>query len=112
MTFVQGTIYTKRVVLGGRLISYQRQSEISTGTSIKNEENFKKSASASLGILGNSIGGGWSSEHGSGSENETKQKISQDTIDWTAYGGSKNYASEYDDTTHRFLTCNTNEYRF
>ena len=94
MTFLQGTIYAKRVVLGGRLISSQRQSELSTGTSISNEETFKKNASSSLGILGNSIDGGWSNEHGSSSKSEKKEKTSQELIDWTAYGGSKNYTSE------------------
>ena len=94
MTFLQGTIYAKRVVLGGRLVSSQRQSELSTGTSIKNEETFKKNASASLGILDYSIDGGWSNEHGSSSESSEKRTTSQAAIDWTAYGGSKNYVSE------------------
>ena len=110
MTFLQGTIYAKRVVLGGRLISCVRQSELSSSASIENEEKLKENASVSLGILGNSIRGGGSTEHRSTNESETKKKISQDKIDWTAYGGNKNYASEYENHIHRFPTCNADGY--
>ena len=42
MTFTQGTIYAKRVVLGGRLIACRRSSDLSSSASMKKSEEFKK----------------------------------------------------------------------
>ena len=89
-----GTMYAKKVVLGGRLVSNRRTFEETMTEKMERQDSVKKEASLSLGIQPFSVKGSYSNEHGTKKEREKEDKTSQKYIDWTAIGGHAGYASK------------------
>ncbi|KAL8824195.1 MAG: hypothetical protein Q9191_005227 [Dirinaria sp. TL-2023a] len=89
-----GTVYAKKVVLGGCLINAKLFYAETVEETTERQEGIKKHASVSLGIDSLSIKGGYSGEHGTQKKDESSATTDQTKIDWTAYGGNAALVSE------------------
>lgn len=89
-----GTMYSKKVVLGGRLIGNQKFWEETVAETNFRQQSAKNNASLSVGIDPFSVKGSYSDEHGTQTKSEKKEKTSQNDIDWTTVGGNPGYVSK------------------
>ena len=88
-------MYSKKVVLGGRLVNNQRVFTEETTQRDERRKSAKNNASFSLGINVISVKGSYDDENGAETNNESRKTESQKKIDWTAVGGNAAYASKY-----------------
>lgn len=89
-----GTMYSKKVVLGGRLVNSQKFWEETMAETNLRQQSARNNASLSVGIDPFSIKGSYSDEHGTKTKNEKKEKTDQLFIDWAAIGGNPGYVSK------------------
>lgn len=87
-------MYSKRVVLGGRLINHRKFWEETIKETESRQKSARNSASLSLGIDPFSVKGSYSDEHGTEVEGKKEEKTNQKDIDWTAVGGNPGYVSK------------------
>ncbi|MCJ1264760.1 hypothetical protein MMC22_004635 [Lobaria immixta] len=88
-----GTMYPKKVVLGGRLIANRKFWEETTAETNSRQQSAKNDASLSVGIDPFSVKGSYSDEHGTETEHKEDVKTNQKNISWTAIGGNPGYVS-------------------
>ena len=86
-------MYSKKVVLGGRLVKSERFYEETSVETNTRQQSARTNASLSLGIDPFSVKGSYADEHGTETKHEKKEKTDQKDIDWTAIGGNAGYAS-------------------
>ena len=87
-------MYSKKVVLGGRLVGNQRFFEETTEETKTRQQSARNNASLSLGIDPFSVKGSYADEHGTQTEHKKQDATNQKDIDWTAVGGNVGYASK------------------
>ena len=89
-----GTMYSKKVVLGGRLVGNERFFEESMEETKTRQTVARNNASLSVGINAFSVKGSYSDEHGTKTEDQKNIQADKKDIYWTAVGGNAGFASE------------------
>ena len=89
-----GTMYSKKVVLGGRLVGNERFFQETMEETKERQQSAKNNASLSVGIDPFSVKGSYSDEYGWTKKHGKNEKTDQKAIDWTAIGGNGAYMSE------------------
>ena len=89
-----GTMYSKKVVLGGRLVGNERFFEEKMEETKTRQTAARNNASLSVGIDPFSVKGSYSDEHETKTKDQKKEKSNQTDIDWTAIGGNAGFASK------------------
>ena len=87
-------MYSKKAVLGGRLIGNKKFWEETMAETNSRQQSAKNNASLSVGIDPFSVKGSYSDEHGAQTEHKKQEKTDQKDIDWTAVGGNPGYVSK------------------
>lgn len=87
-------MYSKKAVLGGRLIGNQKIREETMSESNIRQHSAKYYASLLVGIDLFSVKGSRSDEHGANDSNTKEEKTNKKLVDWTAVGGNPADASK------------------